>query len=115
MELEMQRNTTPPSARCRRTPFDEVECTIPSFHAGLIAAWKREVPYRHRAFDPDSKAWRFWGGYEELALARLLGFFPDAEIPHSGRSRGATPSRPAGSDHFRIPHLRETAPVELIE
>jgi hypothetical protein len=107
-------HSTPPRARCIRTPFDEVECTIP-FHADLIAAWKREIPYSRRSYDPSSKAWRFWGGYEELALALLLERFPDAAVPRGTRTHTEAQTQRTGSDHFRILHLRETAPVELIE
>jgi hypothetical protein len=105
---------TSSQARCIRTPFDELECTLP-FHAELIAAWKREIPCGRRSYDPDTKAWRFWGGYEDLVLALLLARFPGADIPHTRRTRGESPTRTAGSNHFRVLHLRETAPVELIE
>jgi hypothetical protein len=105
---------TPQRARCIRTPFDEIECTIP-FHPELIATWKRDIPYRRRRYDPATKAWTFWGGFEELALVLLLECFPDAELPRGTRTRAEAPTRPAGSDHFRVLHLRETAPVELIE
>jgi hypothetical protein len=105
---------TPPTARCRRTAFDELECTI-SFDAALIAAWKREVPYSRRSYDPDTKAWRFWGGYEDVAATLLLKHFPSADVPHRPRSQASARSQPTGSDHFRVLHLRESAPVELIE
>jgi DnaJ-class molecular chaperone len=44
-----------------------------------------------------------------------MQYFPAAEIPNRSRSQAHGQSRPAGSDHFRALHLRETAPVELIE
>jgi hypothetical protein len=105
-------NTTAP-ARCRRTAFDELECTIP-FNRELIDRWKSAVPYARRSYDPASKAWRFWGGYEAEAIEQLLAYFPDAEIPTRRRS-GSGPKADRCTDHFRVLHLRETAPVELIE
>ena len=84
---------TPQRARCIRTPFDEVECTIP-FHAELIAMWKEAIPYSRRSYDPGSKAWRFWGGYQELALTLLLAcvagdLFDEARLGLGGEFRGA--------------------------
>jgi hypothetical protein len=101
-------------ATCRRTAFDEIECTIP-YHAELIAAWKDAVPSRNRNYDPDTKAWRFLGDYRDLAIGLVVQYFPAAEVPNRSRSQAHGQSHPAGSDHFRILHLRETAPVELIE
>ena len=105
---------TPQRARCICTPSNEVECTIPYFHPDLIAMWKT-IPAYSRSYNPESKAWRFWGGVEELATALLLQHFPDADVPQGTRTRGVTPTRPTGKNHFRVLHLRETAPVELIE
>lgn len=101
------------SARCRRTAFDELECVIP-FHAGLIAAWKEAIPFRLRSYDPQSKAWRFWGGFDEVAVALLLQYFPAADVPRRPRP-SADPARSLLADQFRVLHLRETAPLELIE
>jgi hypothetical protein len=81
----------------------------------LIAAWKDAIPFRYRTYDPDLKAWRFWGGYEERAVGLVLERFPGAEVPPRARTRTEANPRPAGSDHFRVLHLRETAPIELIE
>jgi hypothetical protein len=105
---------TPHRARCIRTPFDEVECTIP-FHAELIATWKQEIPYNRRSYDPESKAWRFWGGYEDLAIALLLERFADADTPRGTRTCGKAPTRPAGSDHFTTLHLLPSAPAALVD
>ena len=101
-------------ARCQRTAFDEIECAIP-YHADLIAAWKAAIPYVSRRFDPDTKAWRFWGKYEALAITLLLQFFPDAQIParhqtspHSGKGR-------VGDEHFVALHLLPSAPPQLVD
>jgi hypothetical protein len=105
---------TPQRARCIRTPSNEVECTIPHFHPVLIAMWKK-IPAHACSYDPVSKASRFWGGVEERATVLLLKHFPDAGITQGTRTRGATPTRLTGRNHFHVLHLRETAPVELIE
>jgi hypothetical protein len=101
-------------ARCIRTPFNEVECTIP-FHAELIATWKHDIPFNRRSYDPDTKAWRFWGGYEDLAIALLLECFPDANIPRGTRTGGAAPTRTAGNDHFATLHLLPSAPIQVVK
>jgi len=106
--------STPPTARCRRTPFDELECTIP-FHPGLIDAWKKAIPYRYRGFDPDTKAWRFWGGYETVAASLLLDRFPGTEIPGRPGSYGNTQAQHASSNYFDTLHLKPTAPPELVD
>jgi hypothetical protein len=102
-------------ARCHITAFDELECAIP-FHRRLVEEWKDAIPFSRRSYDPQTKAWRFWGGYQDLASSALLEHFPDAEVPRRGRKTHSTAdSRAVGSNHFRVLHLRETAPVELIE
>jgi hypothetical protein len=113
----MAQHTAP--ARCTRTAFDELECAIPfAAHPdaarALIDAWKAQVPYSRRSYDSDRKRWRFWGGYQDLAATLLLERFPDAEIPRTHHAPFDAPAR-SGADHFRVLHLRETAPVELIE
>ena len=64
-----------------------------------------------------SVTWTFDAEYADDAITMLLRYFPRAEVEftHQSRTRANAPTRPAGSDHFRILPLRETAPVELIE
>lgn len=107
------------TAHCTETAFGELECTLPfktrpSDCRSLIADWKAGIPYRNRAYDPKSKVWRFMGAYRDVGAALLLQHFPDAEVPRRARRPTPAPS-PIGHDAFRILHLRETAPVELIE
>lgn len=111
-------NRTPP-ARCWHTAFDEIECTIPfgrdpALSRNLIDAWKARIPYARRNFDGTSKVWRFWGGYQDDAIEELLERFPDAECPRRSR-RQARPPANSGGSHFRVLHLRETAPPELVD
>jgi hypothetical protein len=101
-------------ARCHITAFDELECTIP-FHRGLVEEWKDAIPFRSRSYDPDSKAWRFWSGYQELAMALLVKHMPDAELPSRARSHAKSQTRHAGSDHFQVLYLLPSAPPELID
>jgi hypothetical protein len=112
--MEFSMGTVPPPARCVCTVFDEVECTIP-YHPELIARWKDGVPGRWRRYDPGTKAWRFWGGYQDVAVALLLAHFPDADVPHRARTHATPPVTPTGSDPFAVLHLRPTAPRELID
>lgn len=104
---------TRPNPGCRETPFDELECS--GWHPELIPRWKDAVPARYRSYDPDAKVWRFLGEYRALAATLFLAYFPDADVPVRFRTPSSPQARPASSDHFRILHLRETAPVELIE
>lgn len=107
----MAKNTT--SARCHITAFDELECTIP-FHRGLVEAWKEAIPWRSRGYDPDTRAWRFLPGFQEIAIRLLLQHFPDAELPSSRYQR--TPhATPAGTDHFAVLHLLPSAPAQLVD
>lgn len=111
----------PQTARCRTTAFDELECSFPfrehpKASRALIDAWKAHIPYSRRSYVPETRVWRFWGGYEEDAATLLISFFPDADVPTHARRRKTRPEpRTTGTDHFRVLHLRETAPVELIE
>jgi hypothetical protein len=101
-------------AQCRLTAFDELECLIP-YHPALIADWKAAIPFRWRSFDPDSKAWRFWGGYQHLAIALLLQCFPEAEVPRGSRTRITVVTEPTGDGHFASLHLLPSAPRALID
>src|SRR5687767_14237810 len=106
-------------ARCHLSSFDEIECRIP-FHAALIEAWKQEIPFKYRSYDPDSKAWRFDGDYREHAVALLLRWFPDAELPVRFRpwdrsTRDPRVPRQSPNDrYFEVLHLRDSAPIELV-
>jgi hypothetical protein len=113
-------NHTPPRARCRYTAFGEAAFTVAYAHEpaqakAFIAELKDAVPYKFRTYDPALKEWRVWGGFEELAVALLLQHFADAEVPRRGRPHAKPELKPSGNDHFRVLHLRETAPVQLIE
>ena len=110
----MRTKTTPLTVHCRRTPFDELECTIP-FQADLIAAWKDAIPFRYRSFDPDTRAWRFWGCYESIAVDLLQRFFPGTDIPTRPAAHASSRGRQRGNNHFEILHLLPSAPSELID
>lgn len=106
-------------ATCRLTAFDELDCTIP-YHRELIERWKTDIPFRCREYIPTSKTWRFTGEYLDIAIARLLQVFPDAEIParwraHSdwGDVRRESPS--SHSHHFSALHLLPSAPRAVID
>jgi DnaJ-class molecular chaperone len=50
----------------------------------------------------------------DVAITLLLRNFPDADVPFRSRAQAApAPSR--NDEPFAVLHLRETAPVELIE
>jgi hypothetical protein len=102
------------TARCTVTAFDELECVIP-YDPGLIEAWKDAIPFRHRSYEPTSKAWRFLSEYRDVAAALLLERFPDADIPGRTRSRVGAAPRPTGSDHYATLHLLPTAPRAVID
>jgi hypothetical protein len=50
-----------------------------------------------------------------FAVGLVLERFPGAKVPPRARTRTEANPRPARSDHFRVLHLRESAPIELIE
>jgi hypothetical protein len=81
----------------------------------MVEDLKATIPYRFRDWDPARKVWTIEPAYADLAIEILLHHFPAAETPRRSRSQAHDQIRPAGSDHFRVLHLRETAPVELIE
>jgi hypothetical protein len=81
----------------------------------MLEDLKAAIPYRHREWDPARKVWTIESAYADLAIEILLHHFPAAETPRRSRTQTHDQGRPAGNDHFRILHLRETAPVELIE
>ncbi len=89
-----------------------------SYVPALIQAFKDRIPASCRCYAPeDHKSWTFDATYADDAIILLLQYFPDAEIESTRRTRSnaTTHPRPAGNDYFRVLHLRETAPVELIE
>jgi hypothetical protein len=82
-----------------------------AFRVPFRRAWvdtvKATVPSDHREWDPDVKEWTIWPPYaaDVLTLTKhTYGFV---------RERGN--AAPIADDYFRILHLRETAPIELIE
>jgi hypothetical protein len=86
------------------------------YSAALVDELKAGIPYRYRTYDPTGKEWTVQAEFADFATALLLEHFPDADIPAHARWRQTRPERRgAGADHFRVLHLRETAPVELIE
>lgn len=109
------KDSTRKRARCIRTAFDELECTLPHYHEGVIDEWKQHIPYRCRTYLSATKAWRFWGGYQELAADIVLDHFPGADLPRRARPYTRASDRPAGSDHFTVLHLLPSAPRELVD
>ena len=107
-----------PETRCDGTAYDEVECTLafgqhPETSRALIDAWKAQIPYSRRTYEPKTRVWRFWGGYQAIATALLLQYFPDARVPPRWQSP-PTPPR-VGTDSFAVLHLLPSAPLELID
>jgi hypothetical protein len=110
----MPTHTVPRKAQCRYTPFGEALLTFP-YCPTFIERLKQAVPFRYRTYDPPTKAWTVSPEFADLAIDLLLERFPDAETPRRAHGASLPMTREKGSDHFRILHLRETAPVELIE
>jgi hypothetical protein len=68
---------------------------------------KASVPADHREWNPDDKFWIVWPPFaaDVLRLTKnTFGFLSERGNPAA-----------MADDHFRILHLRETAPIELIE
>ncbi len=107
----MPKHTAP---RATRTAFGEAVLTWP-YCPAMLDDLKATIPYRFRNWDPARKVWTIDPAYADLAIEILLHHFPTAEMPRRSGSRVHDQTRPAGSDHFRVLHLRETAPVELVE
>ena len=102
-------------ASCRLSAFGEGVFTFP-FHRALVDDLKAGIPYRYRTYDPTTKEWTVQPEYLDFAISLLLGHFPDADIPASARWRQSqTEPQRSGGDFYRVLHLRETAPLELIE
>jgi hypothetical protein len=68
---------------------------------------KQGVPSDHRGWDPDMKAWTVWPPYAETVLVFTRQTF--------GSVREVNKADQTADDHVHILHLRETAPLELIE
>jgi hypothetical protein len=101
-------------ATCRLTAFGEAVLTFP-YSAPMVDDLKAAIPYRFRDWDPAHKVWTIEPAYADLAIQILLQYFPAAETPRRSRSQARGQGRSAGNGHFRVLHLRETAPIELIE
>ena len=103
------------TARCRLSAFGEAILSFP-FNRALVDDLKAGIPFRYREFNPTTKEWTVQPEYLDFAISLLLGHFPDADIPASARWRQSRHEpRASGGDYYRVLHLRETAPVELIE
>ena len=76
---------------------------------------RRAIPFRYRTYDASTKAWTVSPEFADLAMELLRERFLMRETPRRARGVGDPTMREMGSDHFRVLHLRETAPVELIE
>jgi hypothetical protein len=107
------------NAQCLLTASGEGVLRFP-FNRALVNELKASIAYRFRSYDAVTKAWTVLPAYVDLAIAILLDHFSDAEVPRRGQTWERQHQRrpepwPSGSDPFRVLHLRETAPVELIE
>jgi hypothetical protein len=98
----------------RLTLLGEVVLIFP-FSAPLVASLKDRIPHEVRTYDPTRKAWRVWGGFPDVAISILLHHLPSTHAPRKAGIRETREARASGSDPFRSLHLREIAPVELIE
>lgn len=72
-----------------------------------VAAVKSTVPSDYRSWDPDDKTWTVWPPYGQDVLRLTRGTFGGVRETNGGSQ--------IPDEHFRILHLRETAPPELIE
>ena len=107
----MSKHTAP---RATRTALGDAVLTWP-YCPAMLEDLKATIPYRFRNWDRGRKVWTIEPAYADLAIEILLQHFPTAETPRRSRAQAHGQGRPAGNDHFRVLHLRETAPVELIE
>jgi hypothetical protein len=86
------------------------------FSRPLVDALKADIPSSLRTYDPASKTWTIAAGCADYAVALLLAYYPNAEIPVQWKRTPPTVTAPrAGAEHFQTLHLLPTAPVELIE
>ena len=81
------------------------------FRVPYRRAWvdrvKLTAPSDHREWDPDAKCWTVWPPFAKDVLSftrKTFGYLSESGVRTA-----------AASDHFRVLHLRETAPIELIE
>ena len=89
-----------------------------TYHPALIKALKDQIPAAFRRYAAaEGKSWIVDAEYADEAITLLVRFFPNVQVEFTrqSRTRASAQTRPTGNDHFRILHLRETAPVELIE
>jgi hypothetical protein len=100
--------------QCRLTPYGEAILSFP-YSAPLVSALKDRIPHQFRSYDTAWKEWRVWAGFQDLAICLLLQHFPDADVSGSTRTEPGLRGRVRETDPFGVLHLRETAPVELIE
>lgn len=78
----------------------------------------KSVPFRFRDFAPDEgKVWTIKPPYAEDSLTLILRYAPDAEVEYTRQtaSNAKTRTRTVNNDHFRVLHLRETAPAALVD
>lgn len=110
-------NSTP-HGYCRDNPASgKRECGAPCDHnlRGLTGAWKAAIPSHFRDYNPDTKVWRFWGGYEDVAATILLRFHPDADVSRSRQRQTQTSGGRPANDHFAVLHLLPSAPREVVD
>ncbi len=83
-----------------------------------VSLVKATVPAESRDWDPARREWAIWPPFGAAVIQLTRATFPDVVGPGpshgGGTSREAPPDRNT-SDAFVVLHLRETAPVELIE
>jgi hypothetical protein len=100
--------------QCRLTPYGEAILSFPD-SAPLVSALKDRIPHQYRSYDAGWKEWRVWAGFQDVAICLLLQHFPDAEVSGSTRTEPGRRRRGREAVPFGVLHVRETAPVELIE
>jgi hypothetical protein len=88
-----------------------------SYSPAIIQAFKDQIPAAFRHYAPeDRKSWTVAAPYADAAITLLLGYFPDADVEHTGQTWSHATTQPwtGGSDHFAVLHLLPSAPIQVV-
>ncbi len=92
-----------------RMPNGGAELRFP-YDGALVAALKDAIPPHGRTYDPSRKVWTVTALYLPVAFRLMYQAFGDVAIEDQSPADRA----PHAGDAYRVLHLRETAPPELI-